>query len=71
MSIAKLDGCYSMGIGMTPSVDGKHQVSIGNGCASTGIVLHELMHAIGTNFQRKKANIPIYFKGIHLYCIPS
>ena len=47
ISIAKLDGCYSMGIGMSPDDDGKHLVSIGDGCAYTGTVLHEFMHAIG------------------------
>ena len=32
---------------MSPDLDGRHEVSIGEGCAFTGIVIHELMHAIG------------------------
>ena len=48
ISIAKLKGCYSMGVGMFPGYGGKHQVSIGKGCAFIGVVIHELMHAIGT-----------------------
>ena len=48
ISIAKLGNeCYSQTVGMTLSDDGKHQVSIGEGCAHTGVVIHELMHAIG------------------------
>ncbi|XP_066915045.1 hatching enzyme 1.2-like isoform X2 [Clytia hemisphaerica] len=36
-------GCYSM-IGR---VGGKQQISLGNGCGSKGVAIHEMMHALG------------------------
>ena len=44
---------------MSPDDDGKHLVSIGDGCAYTGTVLHEFMHAIGKKCLTKKGNIVI------------
>jgi len=43
IEIIKSSGCWSY-VGRT---GGKQQVSIGNGCAYVGIVLHEFMHAVG------------------------
>jgi len=36
-------GCYSM-IGR---VGGKQQISLGNGCGTKGVAIHEMMHALG------------------------
>ena len=44
---------------MSPDLDGRHEVSIGEGCAFTGIVIHELMHAIGKTMSTQKRNIVI------------
>ena len=44
---------------MSSGFDGKHQVSIGEGCAYTGTVIHELMHAIGKTMSTQKGNIVI------------
>ena len=44
---------------MSSDFDGKHQVSIGEGCAYAGVVIHELMHAIGKTMSTQKGNIVI------------
>ena len=60
ISIVKIgDNCHSLGVGMSPDLDGRHEVSIGQGCAFTGIVIHELMHAIGKTMSTQKGNIVI------------
>ena len=38
--------CYSV-VGREYSVPGAQELSIGDGCNSKGIILHELMHALG------------------------
>ncbi|CAH3037134.1 unnamed protein product, partial [Porites lobata] len=46
IQFVRKNGCSSK-VGREYSVPGKQEVSIGIGCNSKGIILHEIMHAIG------------------------
>ncbi|VDO48126.1 unnamed protein product [Onchocerca flexuosa] len=48
--IAPNDGCYSM-IGNN---GGRQEVSLGDGCLKKGVVIHELMHALGFFHEQKQ-----------------
>lgn len=46
LQIVSEDGCWSY-VGMNKSLTNGQKLSIGSGCSRLGIVVHELVHALG------------------------
>lgn len=59
IEIVKIDGCWSY-VGCLGT--GRQELSIGSGCENVGIIVHELMHALGFGHMHSNGNRDEYIR---------